>query len=292
MSTMAVELLRATLGVGVRLVGIGRAPLALASGQLGRRDAPVGVPVRVRCEGADVAPDPESLCRAFPHATDRLVCFVPSPEETEDVWSAGRDVVGVGYPDRLAALLDWTPLHLRVDPDLEPDRAGVELAAVLQRLVEGWPTDVRRIVLVGHGAGGLAIRAAGGVRSLATTAWTDLVSDVVLLGTPHLAVPARGSGAARRLEEQLTGITTTDVADPDVAPLDGARYAVVTDRADRPSLAGALVGNLLWWRQRATLRPRNAHALFPTASLHRVGGREAGLTNHPEVHRALLDWLA
>ena len=34
------------------------------------------------------------------------------------------------------------------------------MAALLDRLVQAWPVDVRRIALVGHSMGGLILRAA------------------------------------------------------------------------------------------------------------------------------------
>src|SRR5690606_24118112 len=113
------------------------------------------------------------------------------------------------------------------------------------------------------------------------------------LGTPHLVVGSSGPSIVRQLDEELAGITTDAYADPQLPPLPRARYAVVTEQARmQGSLIGGLVGGLLWWRRRLPTRPRTARELFPTASVHHVETGETTLVNHPEVHQALLGWLA
>lgn len=289
------DLLRSGTMLGMRLVGLTKAPLALAA-PLVRSRAADREPVVLRSAGRSVGLDRASLAGAFPHATGRLLVLVPDGADDESSWSAGVNRTGGTYASRMAHLLDWTPVHLNIDPDTGPAQLAVELSAILQRLVEGWPCDVGRIAFLAHGSGGLVVRSACGVANHAPEPWHELVSDVIALGTPHLAVPAARRLApttSRDLEERLAGVTTVDRADPDVPGLDHATYAVVTprNRVER-SLVGGLLGNVLWWRQRTTLRPRRAHALFPTAEVHHVETGEAGLVNHPDVHTALLAWLA
>src|SRR3546814_10491943 len=115
------------------------------------------------------------------------------------------------------------------------------------------------IALVGHGSGGLVLRAAVAVEAFGGESWLALVSDMVLLGTPHLAVPASGTNLSRRVEEEWAGITTEDVADPHIPALYGVRYAVVTGKHRlSESRLGGRVGDLLWWRRRWPTRPRKA----------------------------------
>ncbi len=275
-----------------RLLGLGRSPLALAVPlvRLGSRSAaPDLAPVSIRSAGQDVPADPVSLERAFPHATDRIVVLLPGADEDESVWQQHLDQVGGTYASRLSSLLDWTPVHLRA-----ASGSGVDVAATLQALVDGWPGDVRRIALVGHGHGGLVLRAACAVRSLTARPWQDLVGDMVLLGTPHLVVPAGRAllPAARAVDEELAGIVTDDLVDADAEPLPGVRCVVVTPHTRlQQSRLGGLVGGLVWWRHRLPLRPRRARALFPSATLHHVPTHEISLANHPDVHQALLAWL-
>jgi hypothetical protein len=97
----------------------------------------------------------------------------------------------------------------------------------------------------------------------------------------------------RQLDERLAGILTADDGVVDVPPLEGVRYVVVQDRALATlTPAGRMVGDLLWWRQRALRTQRRARELFPSAELHHVSTVGAPLENHPEVQHALLAWLA
>lgn len=293
-------ILRATAGLGFRLVGLTRMPLALATGPLGRASqqqdsGPARPPVAVRSLGEDLEMGTDDIEAAFPHATDRMLVLVPSPGEDETTWRRASDVVGASYGSRLGAMLDWTPVHVRADDSVSVGQAGVELSALIQQLVEAWPVDVRRLVLIGHGTGGLVARAACGVRAPGERPWTELVTELVALGTPHLAAsPQRMTRElGRQLDEKLAGIVSADDISVDVPPLDGVRYVLVNDRVTtNANPAGRFLGDLLWWRQRATLRHRRARDLFPTAERHEVSTAELPLVNHPEVHSALLVWLA
>ena len=293
-----IGLIRATAGLGFRLVGIGRFPLALTAGPLGRtqvQEAPSRPPLAIRALGEDVTLEPDEVDDAVPHATDQLVVFVPGPGADERVWRRAADRLGGTYGSRLAALLGWTPVYVRADDTVPVNESAVELSALLQQLVETWPTDVRRIALVGHAGGGLIARGACGVLASGVQKWTDLVTEVVVLGTPHLvARPQRlARDLGRQLDEKLAGILTADDSVADVPPLEGVRYVVITDQvAQTANAAGRVLGDLLWWRQRAIRRPRNARDLFPTAERHHVSTAEAPLENHPEVQHALLAWLA
>jgi hypothetical protein len=294
-----IDLLRATAGLGFRLVGLSRLPLAIAAGPLGRaamqqKPEPDRPPV-IRSLGKDLEPTPDEIDRAFPHASDRIVVFVPGLGEDEACWRRGHEQVGGSYGSRLASMLEWTPVYLRADDTVPIAQSAVAMSALLQRLVDGWPTDVRRIALVGHAGGGLVARSACGVLAGGERPWTELVTEVVVLGTPHLvARPQRLTRElGRQLDERLAGIVTADDALVDVPPLDGVRYVVITDRVTvNQHSAGRFLGDLVWWRQRATRRPRRARDLFPTAERHEVSTSELPLVNHPEIHNALLLWLA
>jgi hypothetical protein len=293
------DLLRATAGLGFRLVGMNRLPLALNVGPLGRAaNGPevltAKAPVALRMYGEDVALDPRSIEESFPHATDRIVLFVSEAGASENVWRAERERVGNSYGGMLAQLLDWTPVYLRTETDTGSAEAGVAISALAQTLVENWPTEVGRIAIVAHAAGGLAARAACGVRSIGEQPWTDLVSEVVVLGTPNLvsATPRRFQ-FGRQFEEGLAGLTSMDKARLDVPHLDHARYLMIGDAAlNARNPVGRAMGDLLWWRQTATGRRKRAYVLFPQAAQVQVSTREFPLVHHPEIQQVLMEWLA
>jgi len=298
------------IGLGFRIVGFRPRPLSLDVGPLGRaaavarRETPLDrflpdredvPPVTLRSAGEEVALEAAPVDRAFPHATDRIAVFVSSIGASERSWSLHHDQLGGTYASRLAAMLGWTPVFVRVDAQASVAEAGVALAAALQRLSEEWAVEVNRIAVLGHGAGGLVGRAACGLRNLAEQPWTRLVTDVLVLDTPTLAKATGrrvGARAAAGLDQLLAGVTDAEAAGLDVPLLDGARYVVVTDEAKSAgNPVGRALGGLLWWRQTATGRRQEARQLFPEAEHFTVSTSEFSLVNHPDVHQFLLSWL-
>jgi hypothetical protein len=266
-------------------------PAALA-GQLARiavQARPPGPVVTLRVDGRDRPVDPDVVARLAVDGSGRVLVLVPSSGGDERTWQRGVDGTGSTYGDRLAALLGWSPVLLRHDGDGPAEGAPV-LGSLLQRLVEAWPVPVTRIVLVAEGDGGLLVRGALGVRPPGPRPWTALVTEVVALGTPQLGTDREPrSGVERRLEEELAGLVVVGPEVLDVPPLEHVDYLLVADRAaGRPHPVGRVLGGLLWWRQRS----RRVHDLFPSAERFAVPAHAHPLVNHPEVHDALLRWLA
>jgi hypothetical protein len=305
----------AATGVGPRLEAdpYGRFVSAAVNGLIGdrllRERPQLAIPMAVRRHGADVAPEREALAEAFPDATGRLVLFLHGLCENESYWDRHRDRTGTTYAAMLAER-GWTPLMLRANTGLPLRENGAALAGLLQRLVDEWPVEVTRIALVGHSLGGLVVRAAGAVVSDLEAPWTGLVSDVVTLGTPHLGAPiawgiGHGSRGLSMFEEtaafgRILDWRSRGVHDlvhglaEEVPPLPHARYHLVAATLTRSQQhpVGHVVGDLL-------VRPRSAYGrergrtLFPDADVLHLGRTgHFGLLNHPEVHRALRQWLA
>jgi pimeloyl-ACP methyl ester carboxylesterase len=268
------------------------------------------IAMAVRSEGRDVPLDADGLADAFPDGSGRVVVFLHGLCENEAYWNRRRERTGTTYGEMLAGE-GWTPVFLRANTGLGLRENGVALSSLLQRLVEEWPVPVRRVALVGHSMGGLIVRAAGAVAHQVERPWTGLVSDIVTLGTPHLGAPiARGIGHGSRglgrLPETATfgrilDLRSVGVHDlvaglaEDVPPLPHARYrlvaATVTARQRHP--VGHVLGDLLVRMPSAYGRDRHGRQLFPGADVLHVGRTDHfGLLNHPEVHRALRDWLS
>lgn len=304
----------AATGVGPRLEDgpRGRFVSSAVNGLIGDRllrERPrMAIPMGVRRDGRDVPLD--GLPEAFPDATGRVVVLLHGLCENESYWDRGRERVGTTYAEALAAR-GWTPVLLRANTGLGLRENGVGLAALLQRLVEGWPVEVERIALVGHSLGGLVMRAAGAVATEAERPWADRVSDVITLGTPHLGAPiawgighgSRGLGLlpetaafGRILDCRSVGVhdLVAGLAE-DVPPLPHARYRLVAATLTRSQRhpVGHVVGDLLVRPRSAYGRGRGGRTLFPGAEVLHVGRTDHfGLLNHPEVHRAMERWLA
>ena len=275
----------------------------LIGDRLARERPRMAIRMSVRSRGRDVPP--ADLATTFPDATGKVVLFLHGLCETESYWNRGRAATGTTYGEALAER-GWTPVFLRANTGLGLRENGVALSALVQELVEAWPVPVTRLALVGHSMGGLIVRAAGAVATEAARPWTGLVSDVVTLGTPHLGAPiaagiGHGSRGLARLPEtaafgRILDLRSVGVHDlvvglaHDVPPLPHARYrlvaATVTTRPRHP--VGHVVGDLL-------VRVRSAYGegLFPDGTVLHVGRTDHfGLLNHPEIHRALREWLA
>jgi pimeloyl-ACP methyl ester carboxylesterase len=306
----------AATGVGPRLEAgpRGRFVSSAVNGLIGDRlvrDRPrMAIQTTVRAHGRDVPLDGAGLAEAFPEATGRVVVFLHGLCENESYWERWRERTGTTYAEMLAAE-GWTPVFLRANTGLGLRENGAALSALMHRLVEAWPVPVDRIALVGHSMGGLILRAAGAVASDVEEPWTDRVSDVVTLGTPHLGAPiARGIGHGSRglsrlpetaafgriLDWRSVGVhdLVAGLAE-DVPPLPNARYRLVaaTLTAQERHPVGHVVGDLLVRPPSAYGRDRYGQELFPDATVLHLGRTDHfGLLNHPEVHLALREWLA
>lgn len=235
----------------------------------------------------------------------RIAVFVPPPGLGPEIWGIARDATGATYGERIRDLLGWSTVELRIGSQPLAE-TSVALSTLLQQVVDTWPVEPERIVLVGYGAGGLTARGAAGLRRRGDMAWTDLLTEVICLGTPSYAVRDSGSplpgvpvltdvvgAVGRRVDEHLAGLVAVDDRVLDVPLLAGVDYLLVTDElTTRPNRVGRLVGELMWWRHRRVGSPRDARDLFPTARRVAVSTAVAPLVNHPDVHSGLLSWLA
>ncbi|WP_151081543.1 lipase family alpha/beta hydrolase [Nocardioides cynanchi] len=291
----------------------GRLVSAVANGLIGdrlERERPrLAVPLAVRRDGRDVELERAALAAAHPGATSRVAVLLHGLSENEEAFDRGRVELGRTYADTLVDL-GWTPVLLRANTGLAVRANGVALALLLQGLVDRWPVAVEQVALVGHSMGGLILRAACAVGTDEDRPWTDRVTHLVTLGTPHLGAPLAGgvgSGAralarlpetaafGRILDQRSVGVhdLVEGLAD-DVPPLPHARYHLVSATLSRSPRhpVGRFLGDLLVRQPSAYGRSRRHPGLFPGADeLHLPRAGHFDLLNHPAVHAALRDWL-
>ena len=168
----------AATGTGPRLEGgargrfVSSAVNGLIGDRLVRERPQLAIPMAVRAHGGDVPPRPGRARRRLPRrlGTGRGLPARPVRErvllEPRPRASAARRTARRSPAD------GWTPVFLRANTGLGLRENGVALSALLQRLVDDWPTPVERIALVGHSMGGLIIRAGGAVATEADRPWT------------------------------------------------------------------------------------------------------------------------
>ncbi len=296
------------------------------------RDSPLAVPMTMRAADRDVPLTLEGLAEAVPDAAPRVAVFLHGLCETEHSWKLGTAQADgpplPTYAERLQADLGLTPVVLRYNTGRRISDNGRQLDRLLHELVAQWPVPVRELVLVGHSMGGLVIRSACHEAHGAQRPWRQLLTHVVMLGTPHLGAPLeqqvnQATRIMRRLPEAIPvaavldarsagirdlrfgAITDRDwdghapdhTEDPcgDVPLLDGVRHctvsATLTGRHDGP--AGRLFGDLLVTHSSATGAGRRRRIAFSAQDTVHLGGvSHFALLNHPQVYEQLRAWLA
>ncbi len=312
---------RLGLGSSIEDSAKGRFVVSAVNGLIGDKlvadGSPLAIEIGVRRDGRDVPLTPEGLAAAYPEASDALVVFLHGLCETENYWdrrSRPRREDGTSTPSygaRLESDEGWSSVFVRANTGLSLAETGVALNSLLGRLVDAWPTEVRRIALVGHSMGGLIARAACAVSTPADRDWTDRVTDIVTLGAPHTGSPvertiARGIRVAAHAPELLPlarvfeqrSIGVLDLHDgmpEDVGHVPHAKYHLVAATLSRSakSPVAATVGDyLVQYRSAVGLLPGGVE-MFPDADvLHVPKADHFDLLNHDDVYAALRGWLA
>lgn len=299
----------------------GRFVVSAVNGLIGDKlvadGSPLAIEIGVRRDGRDVPLTPAGLSAAYPDASDALVVFLHGLCETENYWdrrSRPRPADGTStssYGVRLEADEGWSPVFVRANTGLSLAETGVALSSLLTRLVESWPTEVRRIALVGHSMGGLIARAACAVSLDQEEPWTERVTDIVTLGAPHTGSPvertiARGIRVAAHAPELLPlarvfeqrSVGVLDLAEgmpEDAAAVPNARYHLVAatlSRSPKSPVASTVGDYLVQYRSAVGLLPGDVE-MFPGADvLHVPCADHFDLLNHDDVYAALRGWLA
>jgi len=286
----------------------------------------------VRLAGRDVDADPESLVAAFPQAQPRVAVFLHGLCETEAAWgrpAADGDVPGT-YGDRLRRHLGHSPVFLRYNSGLHISENGRRLAALLDRLVAGWPVEVEELVLIGHSMGGLVVRSACAEGERRGLPWTGRVRHCVYLGTPHDGAPLERAASlaawtlrrlpetralATAVERRSAGIRDLGHAylrdedwsghDPErpwadagtpLPLLASARHHAIaaTVGATPRHLSSRLLGDTLVLHPSALGRGRRGVPLpLAEEDCHHLGRvHHLALLDHPLVYERLRSWLA
>ena len=101
---------------------------------------------------------------------------------------------GLDHGQALALAQGFTPVYLRYNTGRHVSDNGRELSELLQKLCAAWPVPVRELVVVAHSMGGLVTRSAVHQGQQNEHDWTDPLTRIVFLGTPHHGAPLERAG--------------------------------------------------------------------------------------------------
>jgi len=167
---------------------------------------PLAISMAFRKDGYPLKLCRESLARAFPEPSSRLLVMVHGLCMNDLLWQRGHH----NHGDQLALSLGYTPLYLHYNSGRHVSTNGREFADRLEQLLQAWPVPVDDLVIIGHSMGGLLSRSACHYGRAAGHSWPDRLSKLVFLGTPHHGSPLERVG---NQVDTLAGVS------PYVAPI-------------------------------------------------------------------------
>lgn len=155
---------------------------------------PLAIGMRLRRGGKPLELDRESLGRAMPGASGRILLLVHGLCRSDLQWSRNGHDHGAALAADAGIAPPWTPVYAHYNTGLHIAANGRELARLLDRLVAAWPVPVAEIAILAHSMGGLVVRSAFPRGARARPGWDRLVTRVVFLGSPHDGAPLERGG--------------------------------------------------------------------------------------------------
>ncbi|WP_269617566.1 hypothetical protein [Zhongshania sp. BJYM1] len=174
---------RLTASIGEHETSPGRdAVVSALNGVLGdhlaRKQNPLAITMRLRCNGKSLSTDDYSAFMA--QANGRVALFVHGLCMGDTQWRRrGHD-----HGEALARDLGFTPIYLRYNTGLHVSENGRQLAELLNLFMAQSPCPAE-LRIVAHSMGGLVSRSAYYYGELSGHAWTTQLHKLVFLGTPH-----------------------------------------------------------------------------------------------------------
>lgn len=182
-------------------------------------DNPLKITMRFRYQANPISFSPNSLSKIYSAINGKILLMVHGACMNDIQWSRK----GHNHGDRLAKELGKTPIYLHYNSGHHISTNGKNLDELLEGLVKEWPVPVEEIVIIAHSMGGLVSRSATYYGQLQQRAWTNHLSKIIFLGTPHQGAPLEIIG--NYLHNILKFIPYAKA----IAPLAKIRSAGITD---------------------------------------------------------------
>ncbi len=172
------------------------AVIAALNGVMGDRlqadNNPLATPMTLRHEGLVLN---EQSTPTLKDARGRLMLVMHGLCMNDLQWATQNEgTPPVNHATAMAQALDASPVYLRYNTGLHVSQNGHALAQQLETLISSWPTPLSDITVLVHSMGGLVIRSALHVATLAGLTWPQRVKRIFFLGTPHHGSPLERAG--------------------------------------------------------------------------------------------------
>jgi pimeloyl-ACP methyl ester carboxylesterase len=275
-----------------------------------RRGNALAIEMALLHRGQALAPPAAAALPREVKSATRICVFVHGLCCTERLWlpreregsATGEARAPVSFGARLERDLGHLPLYLRYNSGLPVAVNAGALAALLEELHAASANACGQLVLVGHSMGGLVVQLAAAAGLAAGHRWSERLTHVVCLGTPHRAAPLER--AARRVSRLLEALDAPGTVIPArllairsagvrdlgqdwaVAAAPGVRRLAGAATADTAHRLGLLVGDGL-------VAVASALGDAPPTATAVVGGvSHLALAWHPDVYERLRTWLS
>ncbi len=174
----------------------------------------------------------ENIKTIHHHPTSKICILIHGLTNDETIWNFSN-TKNENYGTFLQNDLNYTPFYVRYNTGLHISENGKQLAQLIETLVQNYPTAVDEIVIIAHSMGGLVTRSACYYAPLQNANWTDKLTKLFFLGTPHLGAPLEKFGNAlshllKSIPNSYTNITS-DLINLRSAGIKDLRYGYIID---------------------------------------------------------------
>ncbi len=296
--------------------------LAATNGVLGDTLAATGnslaITMQCRQQGKALALDAASLSTQLHKPSGKLLILVHGLCMNDLQWlRSGHD-----HGAALALELGYTPVYLHYNTGRSVADNGADFAQLLGQVLAAWPVKVSELVVLGHSMGGLVTRSACLQAVDQKQPWTQQLSKLICLGTPHAGAPLERAGSwvdyllgispytapfaklglirSQGIQDLRHGQVLPEAlrSDPPAWPRHMKLYAVAATKQQTPA-AGATSARQPRGDGLVPVKSALGQLPVPQAALPIPAGRQAvvyatdhfDLLSSPVVYQKLLDWL-
>ncbi len=154
------------------------------------KNNPLAIPMQFRYQGEAIELNSDHIHSVYPKTGGKILLIIHGLCMNDVQWTRKNH----NHGEQLAKELGLTPLYLYYNGGLHISDNGKQLSALLEKLIISWPVPVEQLVLLTHSMGGLLARSALYYGEKARHQWTNSLSEILFLGTPHHGAPLERMG--------------------------------------------------------------------------------------------------